>query len=257
MTRTEFLNKLDELLKDIPVEEREEALQFYQNYFDDAGIENEQAVILELESPEKVAKLIKADIEEFSGEHGEYTENGYQDERFENHQMPMKKGYRYQQAKWSEQQEQSEPVSEETSDSEEHKPWTNKTLKVILIIVLILFASPLIFGVGAGAFGVLAGLLGAIVGVLCGLVGLSIGLVVGSIGILISGIIVVIAGAVKMFTVMPVGVLTIGIGIILMVLGIEATAGTIKLSLIVYPAMFRAMINLCRKLFHRKEAVQQ
>lgn len=278
MTRAEFLNKLEELLHDIPSEERVEALQFYQDYFDDAGVENEQAVITELGTPEQVAKLIKADIEAFSGENGEYTETGYQDERFDDRQMPVKKGYRYQQTKWSGRKMHGESVDDasksndgngyhyegasssenaaETVSAEEKKPYTNTTLKVILIIALILVGSPLIFGVGAGAFGVIAGLLAAIVGILCGIIGLSIGLVVGAVAILISGIIIVVAGITKLFTIMPVGILTVGIGIIIAVVGLVATAATVKLCLLVYPAMIRGIINLCRKPFHRKGAAQ-
>ena len=59
MSRREFLAQLERLLWDIPVQEREEALEFYNNYFDDAGAENESSVIQELGSPGKVAAIIK------------------------------------------------------------------------------------------------------------------------------------------------------------------------------------------------------
>ena len=55
MTRVEFMNELRALLWDLSVEEREEALQYYNDYFDDAGAENEADIIKELESPRKVA----------------------------------------------------------------------------------------------------------------------------------------------------------------------------------------------------------
>ena len=61
MSRTEYMRELEALLHGISKEEREEALQYYNDYFDDAGSENEQNVIEELESPEKVAMKIKAD----------------------------------------------------------------------------------------------------------------------------------------------------------------------------------------------------
>ena len=41
MRRKEFLEQLERLLWDIPEQERKEALEFYENYFDDAGEENE------------------------------------------------------------------------------------------------------------------------------------------------------------------------------------------------------------------------
>ena len=39
MTRTEFMKQLQDLLSDISKNEREEALQYYNDYFDDAGPE--------------------------------------------------------------------------------------------------------------------------------------------------------------------------------------------------------------------------
>ena len=37
MNRTEFLEQLERLLWDIPESERKEALEYYQDYFEDAG----------------------------------------------------------------------------------------------------------------------------------------------------------------------------------------------------------------------------
>lgn len=59
MNRVEFMETLSRLLQDIPEEDRIDALKYYNDYFDDAGSENEQNVIEELESPEKVAMKIK------------------------------------------------------------------------------------------------------------------------------------------------------------------------------------------------------
>ena len=59
MNREEFLSQLERLLYDIPAQEREEALEYYNGYFDDAGKEKEAEVIQELGSPGKVAAIIK------------------------------------------------------------------------------------------------------------------------------------------------------------------------------------------------------
>ena len=55
------MTELAALLQDVPVEERREAMQYYNDYFDDAGEENEEQVISELGNPAKVAATIKAD----------------------------------------------------------------------------------------------------------------------------------------------------------------------------------------------------
>ena len=62
MNRIGFLRKLEELLRDIPDNERREAMEYYRNYFDDAGPENEEKIIEELGSPWKVAESIKKDL---------------------------------------------------------------------------------------------------------------------------------------------------------------------------------------------------
>ena len=44
MSRKEFMERLEKLLWNISDSEREEALQYYNDYFDDAGEENEAEV---------------------------------------------------------------------------------------------------------------------------------------------------------------------------------------------------------------------
>ena len=89
MNRKQFMEQLERLLSDISEAERQEALEYYEGYFDDAGPENEGEVIRKLGNPGKVAAIIKADLQENSEDYGEYTENGYQDTRVkENGEMP-------------------------------------------------------------------------------------------------------------------------------------------------------------------------
>ncbi len=81
MERAQFMEQLKKLLSDISEAERQEALDYYESYFDDAGQENEAAVIRELGSPGKVAAIIKADLSEGNDRYAEYTELGYEDTR--------------------------------------------------------------------------------------------------------------------------------------------------------------------------------
>ena len=69
MNRKQYLDELSFLLSDISDEERKDALSFYEDYFDEAGIENEQKVILELGEPSKVAAIIRDSIK------GKYEDN--------------------------------------------------------------------------------------------------------------------------------------------------------------------------------------
>lgn len=82
MNRIEFMTELAILLQDIPVEERNAAMQYYNDYFDDAGSDKEADIIEKLGSPEKIANEIKANLHT-DEEAQEYRETGYTDTRFE------------------------------------------------------------------------------------------------------------------------------------------------------------------------------
>lgn len=62
MNRADFMDQLESLLQSIAPTEREEAIQYYNDYFDDAGKENEQDVIEALGNPARVAENIKRDL---------------------------------------------------------------------------------------------------------------------------------------------------------------------------------------------------
>ena len=60
MDRVQYMQRLKEKLKTLPPDEYVSAVQYYGEYFDEAGPENEQKVISELGSPEKAASVIRA-----------------------------------------------------------------------------------------------------------------------------------------------------------------------------------------------------
>lgn len=66
MNRIEYMAALRRALSALPEEERANALRYYEEYFDDAGPENEQRVIADLGAPEKVAGQILADYRELT-----------------------------------------------------------------------------------------------------------------------------------------------------------------------------------------------
>ena len=76
MNRVEFMTELERLLSDLPEEDRQAAVQYYADYFADAGVENEAEVIRELGRPERIAAMIRDSVKEKDGD-WEYTENGY------------------------------------------------------------------------------------------------------------------------------------------------------------------------------------
>ena len=85
MNKEEFLKRLEQLLSDISEEERADALAFYRSYFEDAGIGNEASILEELESPEKVAEVIKKDLGVSETADAETPEEDVRSEKNETH----------------------------------------------------------------------------------------------------------------------------------------------------------------------------
>ena len=61
MRKEEYLQRLEKLLYNIPAEDREEALQFYRDYLEDAG-EAVDEVLTALGTPEELAQSIRKDL---------------------------------------------------------------------------------------------------------------------------------------------------------------------------------------------------
>ena len=61
MNRAEFMKILRSELRRLPEDERNSALEYYEEYFDEAGLQKEQQVLENLGNPKKIAGQIKAD----------------------------------------------------------------------------------------------------------------------------------------------------------------------------------------------------
>ena len=82
MRKDVFINEMEYLLQDIPDEDKADAIAYYQDYLEEAGPGNEEKVIQDFGSPERIAAIIRADISGNLKDGGEFTEKGYEDERF-------------------------------------------------------------------------------------------------------------------------------------------------------------------------------
>ena len=117
MNRNEFLRQLERLLCDIPENERREAIEYYQNYFEDAGPEKEAQIIEELGSPQEVAASIKRNLFGEDYEDYDFVKEKKHQNAYENQQ--------------------------------------NKTTRNIVLAVIIVLTFPLWIGILASAFGIL------------------------------------------------------------------------------------------------------
>ena len=234
MSREEFMTALKAQLMDIPAEERVEALQYYEDYFDDAGRENEAEVIHELGSPQRVAENIQNGFWH-TEEEGKFTENGYEDAWVPKREVPQSR-------EAVQQDTRDEAGSYQESGSQNSNLW-----KILLIILIVLVAGPILFPIGIGVFGVIFGLLIAAVGFFAALV-------IASLAVVLAGFVMAVVGMAVGFAIhsIPAMLLMAGIGLVLIALGVLATVFTGKLCMVMYPAMFRFVVELCRKPFHRK-----
>lgn len=224
MNRTEFMKRLRELLSDISESEREEALNYYEDYFDDAGIENEQDVIAALGSPEKVAATIKEGLNDSNGERGEFSETGFQ-------------GY-------------SDSVKEEVGYhgrvklSDRIKSFGTPGL--ILILILTIFALPILAPS-------LVGIVSAVFGILAGAVSLLFALVIAGIALIIAGGAVFGAAVPTLILEPAAGVLMFGCSFLILGIGILLTILGIWVVWKVLPPLIRQIVAVCRKPFEKKE----
>ena len=56
MTRNEYMEQLKKYLKRLPKEDYDNAIEYFSEYFDEAGAENEQQVMKELGQPKEAAR---------------------------------------------------------------------------------------------------------------------------------------------------------------------------------------------------------
>ncbi|MBS7303234.1 MAG: DUF1700 domain-containing protein [Lachnospiraceae bacterium] len=227
MNKAMFMSRLRELLADITEAEREEALNYYEDYFDDAGEENEESVIEALGSPERVAATIKEGLNDNTGSDGEFSENGYTSGNDRNR----------------------EEVAARTLSSEERGFGKKKGLSsgtLVLILILCLFALPIL---GPLTIGVLS----AVFGILCAISAVLFSLAIVGIALVVAGIALFVCGFITLFESPVVGILLMGGALVLAGIGVLITILGIWLLVKVIPPIVRGIVNLCRKPFQRKK----
>lgn len=233
MNRQEFMKELEYLLRAIPENERIDALAYYNDYFEEAGAENEYQVIQELGSPQQVAQTILAD-------YGSETTKTRQD--YSSPEQESKDCYTYSQSSYEYQaNEQSNPYGTQTSSSgAEPRKGMSKSTK-ILIIVLLILTFPLWIGVVAGLFGGVVGILGGLFGTVVGLGGAGIGLLVGGVACFVVGIL-------RLFTLPIEGLVTTAVGAILIAIGLLLVLLISWILIMWLPKLIRAFVQWIRGL---------
>ncbi|MDE7269670.1 MAG: hypothetical protein K2N81_04275 [Acetatifactor sp.] len=226
MNRAEFMRQLESLLQNIPQAEREEALQYYNDYFDDAGPENEKAVLEALGNPFRVAENIKRDV----------NENGYQDEDIRGNSVrhPVVK---YQDAENGNGQDGGQNGNGSGTSASKPKSEDMPTWQLVLFIVLGILLFPV-------ALSLASALASAIFGLFVGWFALIFGFGVAAFVLFVVLVALLVAGITCILEMPIAGMALIGGGLFCGGLGILFLMLTVAMAGIATPALFKGCAQL-------------
>ena len=252
MNREQFIAQLARLLQDLPPAERQEAIRYYQEYFDDAGEENEDAVIQELGSPGKVAASIKANLQYGGSTFGANdtdmentgTESQTKDaDGWQQNGQTMNRWNQSTQQGWQNADTQGQNGQQQTwQNSSTQSPYAMQARKPkrgvggwALLIIILVFASPVLLGVGGGALSIV-------------IFAVAIGMIGGGIAVLIKGILHAISSPAA-------GLVSMGGGLICIALGILCAVFFLWFTFQLCPRVLRTTLNFISRIVHKgKEA---
>ncbi len=184
MTKNEYLQRLRTALSGLSADEMSAAMSYYEEFFEDAGAENESAVISSLGSPEKLAQTIKSEssfvVTEAAEESSAFDGNDYNREPVSTTTF-------------------TPPPTQKTEGSK------RSTNEIILIIVILVLTSPLWIGLVTGLIGGLFGISVAAVTLVCVFCGL--------------GVVLAVVGLITLFFAASKGLMVCGAGLIMAGLG--------------------------------------
>lgn len=230
MDRKKFMEELSFLLSDINDDERREALLFYENYFDEAGKENEEKVICELGDPSRVAAMIKDGL---SGQFDDHISSGNQGFSNDDYQMYHEVSH-----------------SQETSFLHSIKNKWNQLEsrdKVILIILGVIALVPFSASVLSVFFNTIGGLFGVGFSIVGAFIGLIFGFWIITFILYAGGIALIVIGVLRLFSIVGLGLIEIGAGCLLLALGQVFS----KLAIWFFKDCIPMIIEKIGRLFHR------
>ena len=257
MNRDEFMERLEYLLSDIPEEDKADALSYYRDYLEEAGDAADEA-IKEFGSPERIAAIIRTDLQGHMEEGGEFTDRGYEDERFRDPNYQVARRYDLPEVKEKEgaggAQEEGSSNRYQNNEAQTSGDWTSEgkpvkrngsVWKIILLVGVLFAASPVLLGIGGGLVGIFTGALVLALGILLLLAVLTIGLLIG-------GAAVCVAGIITMWGKFLDGLLLSGLGLIFVAIGLVGLVASVWFYGKLIPWMFRGCVDGINRLVHRR-----
>lgn len=225
MNKQEFIRELRKELQDIPLKEREEAVQYYEEYFDEAGEENEETVIRELGSPARIAAMIKRDsisldeaeiAEEMEESASSYTNTGGESSAWEQgaHTDTGSRQYTDGYAHY----ERAAGGESLKDKANEFFSGENKGIKIVIAIILCVALLPVL----ADVAGVIFGLAVAVVVIVAVPFIVGASLVIAMVSVMATLLVTIPAiGVYGLICAEGICLMILSVGIVLMVAGIE------------------------------------
>lgn len=218
-SREMFLNELEQLLGDISKTEREEALQYYREYFEDANISDEE-VIEQLGSASMVANSIREELadKEVTAQQSETKEQWSGFEKFEE----------------SGERNQEEKVKTEMD------PWV-----IAALVVLAILLSPVIIGVVATIFALVVSIIASVFAIFVTVVACTVAFAVGAVAALVLAFTEALASPLL-------AVFLIGCCLLLTGLCFLSILATTKMITFVIPKFVTVLMELSKMPFRKK-----
>ncbi len=198
MTRLEFLKELDYLLQDIDDKDRQDALDYYRDYMDEAGVKESDHIEGLFESPEKIAISLRTSLNEDMDVHIESGDQGFRNMHTE---AAAKVPEIYGQPQEDETVFEDVKVEQNESQKKEQK---SSLGKILLIAATCVVAAPIILGIGGGLLGLVFGFFGLVIGLVFGVAG-------GALGCLVGGIVLFVTSILKLVVSVPKGIFMMGV----------------------------------------------
>ena len=237
MNRFEYMRRLEDLLSDISPSEKEEALTYYNDYFNDAGQENEQQVIEELGSPEQVAAGVKEGLGLQTYDRVQDSPEGGKNQN-QSAQIGTDGNAGAQNTGSQNAFSQNSQIPPQPQQKKSKPAW-----EITLIVIGLIFASPLILALICVIFALIISVFSLIFGLLIGFGAAALALYVTAFACALLGLVVLPVNVLVSGALLGSGCLCAAAGILCMVL-------TVLVAMTV-PAACKGTAWLWRKMFRK------
>jgi uncharacterized membrane protein len=221
--KTAYLAELRRLLAKLPEEERQAALTYYEEYFDDAGAEETERVLSELGPAQALAEQILAGFN-----------RNYLDAVPTNSSASLPaRPEEVAEARRAEEEarkkaEEERLAAAHAAAGEQAKvrvgpkgpPPSRSGASILLIVVLVILALPLLLPLFFTVFGLIIGLMALILGLGLGFFGVVLALLVGGVVLLAAGFSLMFVHILHAFIACGAGLMLLGAGAVMLVISL-------------------------------------